>query len=295
MKKQRPVIIVRKKGGHGGHHGGAWKVAYADFVTALMSLFIVLWLLNTTPQVRKAVAGYFRNPMSSSSLTGTDRNGATDNLSWKKKDIRHLKQKIQQAMQAQTQLQPLKHQVQVTVTPEGLRIELMETEHGTFFRNGSARLSPSGKEMLTLLAKQLGQVPNRISIEGYTDAKPYPSNNGYTNWDLSTDRANAARRLMQARGLHKHQVAEVRGYGDNHLRLPNKPFDPSNRRVTIVVHYLTVKPGSKPGTKPGVEPGAEAGTKATAGKPAKPAAQPAAGKKTASGSAKPKAAIQKAK
>lgn len=246
MNKHRPVIVIRKKvAAHGGHHGGAWKVAYADFVTAMMSLFIVLWLMNTTPQVKKAVAGYFRNPMSSSAETGTDRNGATDSLAWKKKDIRNLKQKIQQAMQRQTELKPLKHQVQVTVTPEGLRIELMENKHGTFFQNGSAQLSASGKEMLTLLAKQLGQVQNRITIEGYTDAKPYPSRTGYTNWDLSTDRANAARRLMQAEGLRNGQVAEVRGYGSNDLRLPQKPFDPSNRRVSIIVHYLTVKPGQK--------------------------------------------------
>jgi chemotaxis protein MotB len=244
MSKHRPIIVIRKKAGHAGHHGGAWKVAYADFVTAMMSLFIVLWLMNTTPQVKQAVAGYFRNPLSNSAETGTDRNGATDNLSWKKRDIRNLKKKIEQAMQARTTLKPLKNQVQVTVTPEGLRIELMEARHGTFFQNGSAELSPSGRDMLTLLAKQLGQVPNRISIEGYTDAKPYPSNTGYTNWDLSTDRANAARRLMQASGLHEGQVSEVRGYGDNDLRLPEKPFDPSNRRVSIVVHYLTMKPGA---------------------------------------------------
>lgn len=244
MSKQPTIIIIRKKTGHAGHHGGAWKVAYADFVTALMALFIVLWLMNTTPQVKQAVAGYFRNPLSSSAQTGTDRNGATDNLSWKKEDIRNLKTKIQQAMQEQTTLKPLKNQVQVTVTPEGLRIELMETKHGTFFQNGSAGLSSGGKEMLTLLARQLGQVPNRISIEGYTDAKPYSGRTGYTNWDLSTDRANAARRLMQASGLRPDQVAEVRGYGDNNLRLPNKPFDSSNRRVSIVVHYLTVKPSA---------------------------------------------------
>lgn len=284
MSKHRPVIVIRKKvAGHGGHHGGAWKVAYADFVTAMMSLFIVLWLMNTTPQVKKAVAGYFRNPMSDSAQTGTDRNGSTDSLSWKKEDIRNLKEKINQAMQEQTALKPLKHQVQVSVTPEGLRIELMENKHGTFFQNGSAQLSPGGKEMLTLLAGQLRQVPNRVSIEGYTDAKPYPSTTGYTNWNLSTDRANAARELMQASGLHKSQVAEVRGYGDNDLRLPSKPFDPSNRRVSIIVHYLTLKPGeeaakekagkpglavegkSAPGAKPeekaGAKPEAESGTK----------------------------------
>jgi len=246
MSKHKPVIVIRKKAAaHGGHHGGAWKVAYADFVTAMMSLFIVLWLMNTTPQVKKAVAGYFRNPLSNSADTGTDRNGSANNLELNRKDIRDLKDKIQQAMQKQTELKKLKNQVQVTVTPEGLRIELMEKKKGTFFQNGSAQVSASGKKMLQLLAGQLGQVPNRISIEGYTDAKPYVGKTGYTNWNLSVDRANAARLVMQADGLRKGQVEEVRGYGDNHLRLPQKPFDPSNRRVSIIVHYVTVPPGAK--------------------------------------------------
>lgn len=269
-KQQRPIIVIKKKAAHGGHHGGAWKVAYADFVTALMSLFIVLWLMSSTPQVKQAVAGYFRNPLSDSAETGTDRNGATESLSWKLQNIQNLKKAIQQAMQAQTKLKPLQHQIQVTVTPEGLRIELMETKNGMFFHNGSAKVSVSGEEILTLLAKQLGQVPNRISIEGYTDAKPYKSDDGYTNWDLSADRANAARRLMQASGLRAGQVAEVRGYGANHLRLPAKPFDPSNRRVSIIVHYLKAKPGG--GSAPG------AGV-AKAGAAKAGAAKPAAGKK----------------
>ncbi len=244
MSKHKPVIVIRKKAAaHGGHHGGAWKVAYADFVTALMSLFIVLWRMNTTPQVKKAVAGYFRNPLSSSSETGTDRNGSANNFELKKHDIHDLKDKIQQAMQKQTELKALKNQVQVTVTPEGLRIELIEKRNGTFFQNGSAQLSASGGQMLHLPAGQPGQAPNRISIEGYTDAKPYVGKTGYTNWNLSVDRANAARVVMQADGLRKGQVEEVRGYGDNHLRLPQKPFDPSNRRVSIIVHDVAAAPG----------------------------------------------------
>ncbi len=240
MSALRPVIIVRKKSAHGGHHGGAWKVAYADFVTALMSLFIVLWLMNTSTPVKKIIASYFRDPKSNSALTGNDHNGATDDLTWKKQDIQQIKTQIAQAMHAQIQLKALQNHVDMVVTPEGLRIELMESAGGTFFDSGSSELSQGGKEMLKLLAQQLGEVPNRITIEGYTDAKPYPSKNGYTNWDLSADRANAARRLMQASGLHADQIAEVRGYGDQDLRLPNKPFDPSNRRITIVVHYVTV-------------------------------------------------------
>lgn len=240
MSAARPIIVIRKKSAHAGHHGGAWKVAYADFVTAMMSLFIVLWLMNTSTPIKKIIAGYFRDPKSSAKLTGTDHDGMTDSLSWKKQDIQRIKAQIAQAMHAQDNLKALQNHVNMVVTPEGLRIELTESSSGTFFDSGSADLSKGGKEMLKLLAQQLGQVPNRISIEGYTDAKPYPSKTGYTNWDLSTDRANAARRLMQANGLHENQVAEVRGYGDQNLRLPDRPLDPSNRRVTIVVHYPTM-------------------------------------------------------
>ena len=250
MSPHRPIIVIRKKVSHGGHHGGAWKVAYADFVTAMMSLFIVLWLMNTSTPIKKIIAGYFRDPKSNSALTGNDHNGATDDLTWKKQDIRNIKTQISEAMHAQIQLKALQNHVNMVVTPEGLRIELLEAKGGTFFDSGSSKLSAGGKEMLKLLAQQLGGVPNRITIEGYTDAKPYPGKDGYTNWDLSADRANAARRLMQASGLHAGEVAEVRGYGDQNLRLPNKPFDPTNRRITIVVHYVTA-PSSPGKAKPG--------------------------------------------
>lgn len=239
MSAPRPIIVIKKKAGHGGHHGGAWKVAYADFVTALMALFIVLWLMNTSAPIKKIVASYFRDPLGKANLTGTDMDGSSNNLSWNQKDIKNIQKRITEAMHGQNNLKALQNHVSMIITPEGLRIRLTESKNGTFFHLGSAELSQGGKEMLTLLAQQLGRMPNRVSIEGYTDAHPYKGKNGYTNWDLSTDRANAARRLMQAKGLSADQVAEVSGYGSQDLLLPNKPFDPSNRRVTIVVHYLT--------------------------------------------------------
>lgn len=240
MSNPRPIIVIKKKSGHGGgHHGGAWKVAYADFVTALMALFIVLWLMNTSAPIKKIVASYFRDPLGKSNLTGTDMDGSSQNLSWSKNDIKNIQKRISQAMHGQDNLKALQNHVNMIITPEGLRIQLTESKNGTFFDTGSADLSKGGKEMLTLIAKQLGNMPNRVSIEGYTDARPYAGKNGYTNWDLSTDRANSARRLMQAVGLRANQVAEVSGYGAQDLLLPSKPFDPSNRRVTIVVHYLT--------------------------------------------------------
>ena len=265
MAANKPVIVIRKKGGHGGHHGGAWKVAYADFVTAMMSLFIVLWLMNTSEKVRQAVAGYFNDPRGKSTQTGTDQSGSGENLALTEKNIPELKKKIEEAIRKMNDLKALQNQIQITITPEGLRIELLETKDGTFFNSGSATLSSHGRELLEMLAGQLGGLPNRISIEGHTDAAPYASKDGYGNWDLSTDRANAARRVMQASGLRSNQVSQVRGYADQKLRVPLDPLDPSNRRISMIVQYLTVDQPPVPsnGNSP---PGAE--TKETSAGPA---------------------------
>jgi len=239
MAAGKPIIVVKKGGGHGGHHGGAWKVAYADFVTAMMSLFIVLWLMNTSQKVRQAVAGYFNDPHGKSTLTGTDQSGTNENLALTQNNIADLKKKIEEAIHKMNDLRALQNQIQITITPEGLRIELLETKEGTFFDSGSATLNRNGRELLEMLAGQLGALPNRISIEGHTDAAPYASKDGYGNWDLSTDRANAARRVMQASGLRSNQVSQVRGYADQKLRVPANPLDPSNRRISLIVQYLT--------------------------------------------------------
>jgi chemotaxis protein MotB len=249
MEQGKPVIIIKKKSGHGGHHGGAWKVAYADFVTAMMSLFIVLWLMNTSPKIRQAVAGYFNNPRSDSRLTGTDQSGSTANLPVTEKNIQDLKKRLEEAVRKMNDLKALQKQITITITPEGLRIELLETKDGSFFDTGSAKLNERGKELLTMLAGQLGTIPNRIEIEGHTDAQPYANPDGYDNWDLSTDRANAARRIMQAKGLRANQVSEVRGYADEDPRVPSNPLDPSNRRVTLIVQYLSVMPSDEAGGK----------------------------------------------
>jgi chemotaxis protein MotB len=235
----RPIIVLKKKSGHGGHHGGAWKVAYADFVTALMSLFIVLWLMNTSQKVRQAVAGYFNDPRGNSTQTGSDQSGTSEMLALTENNIPDLKRKIEEAIRKMNDLRALQNQIQITITPEGLRIELLETKDGTFFDTGSATLNQNGRTLLSMLARELGGLPNRLSIEGHTDAQPYASPDGYGNWELSTDRANAARRLMQATGLHQDQVSQVRGYADEKLRVPSNPMDPSNRRISLIVQYLT--------------------------------------------------------
>jgi chemotaxis protein MotB len=239
LSPPRPIIVVRKRAAHVAHHGGAWKVAYADFVTAMMALFIVLWLMNSSDHMRKAIAGYFNDPRGSTTTIGTDRAGAGDALALSRNDLRDLKARLEQQVTSNPALVKLKQQIEITITPEGLRIELIESRDGTFFETGSATLNENGRTTLALLAHQLGQVPNFISVEGHTDARAYADINGYGNWELSADRANAARRLMEHAGLRSGQISQVRGFADRQLRVPSDPLDPSNRRISVIVHYLT--------------------------------------------------------
>jgi len=237
--EKRPIIIVKKKGGHGGHHGGAWKVAYADFVTAMMALFIVLWLLNSSKQVQEAVGGYFKDPTGTSKKVGSNQTGSGENFAITKDNISQLKEELQKAVRHVANFDKFKDQIQMTVTAEGLRIELLETDPGTFFDSGRPELNGSGKDLLVTLAGELGKLPNKVSIEGHTDSKPYSGSSNYSNWELSVDRANSARRLMQANGVRADQVSQVRGYADQQLRTPANPEDPSNRRITLIVQYVT--------------------------------------------------------
>jgi len=234
----QPIIIV-KKIVHGGHHGGAWKVAYADFVTAMMALFIVLWLLSSSADVKKAVGGYFRDPSGKSAQNGTGQSGASENIGIGKDDMGKLKDKLEAAIRQAPDVGKLKDQVQMSVTGEGLRIELLESKTNSFFASGNAQPTPSGNEILQLLAEQLGKLPNRLSVEGHTDSSPYVSDTGYSNWELSADRANTARKLIQQSGVRADQVDDVRGFADQRLRKPEDPTSASNRRVSIVVKYQT--------------------------------------------------------
>ncbi len=230
------IIIKKKKAGHGGHHGGAWKVAYADFVTAMMSLFIVLWLISSNDAVKQSVAAYFQDPKGTAKLVGTGKQGTGHALPLHKEDMADLKKRLQEAAKQLPHFDKLGKQIEISAVPDGLEIELLEDNHGTFFELGSAQPKPALNDFLTLVSKELGKVPNQISIAGHTDAVPYSADASYTNWELSADRANAARRLMQAHGIGPDQVAEVRGFADQQLRLPDRPQDPSNRRITLVVH-----------------------------------------------------------
>lgn len=238
MLEKDPIIVIRKKRTHAGHHGGAWKVAYADFVTALMSLFIVLWLMNTSKPIQEAVGGYFRDPYGYSKKHGNDIGGAGAKVAPRLEDLNPLKEQILKAMSAIPGFEKLKKQIEITVTPEGLRIELMESPDGFFFENGKAEPQPPLTNVLRVLAEEAGKLPNPVSIEGHTDSKPFSDSTTYGNWELSADRANAARRLMEDNGLRQDQVVQVRGYADRKLRKPTQPQDASNRRISVLIQYM---------------------------------------------------------
>ncbi len=270
MDKTRPIIILKKKGGHGGHHGGAWKVAYADFVTAMMALFIVLWLLNSSKQIQVAVGGYFKDPTGTAKKVGSNMVGSGENFTLTRDNMSKLKEQLQIAIKQMTDFEKLKSHIEMTVTAEGLRIELSESAKGTFFDSGSAKLNGDGSEMLITLAQELGKVPNKLSIEGHTDSTPYAPSATYGNWELSSDRGNAARRVMQANGIRPDQITQVRGFADQRLRKPDAPLDPSNRRISLIVQYI-VKNDDDEDAKPAPADQKDEGTK-----PAPPQQKPTA-------------------
>jgi chemotaxis protein MotB len=262
-----PVIIKKKKAGHGGAHGGAWKVAYADFVTAMMALFIVLWIVGQNQSVKNAISEYFKDPVAfnekvkASGGTGIlpdfsppgakggdqppalymDQNQPND-----LKQLEEQKKKIEEIIKNTPAFNKFKGQVDVSVSNEGLRIELVDNSSGLFFDVGSAHLKKETIQLLTNIATEIGKLPNRVIVEGYTDARPYVTPN-YSNWELSVDRANAARKIMSENGLQKNQVHAVRGFADQRLRRPENPMDFSNRRVSILVPPIPTAAAASPG------------------------------------------------
>jgi chemotaxis protein MotB len=222
---------------HAGHHGGAWKVAYADFVTAMMALFIVLWLLNSSIQVRKAISAYFQDPSGTGAHSGSASTGTGETVSISLTDMEKLKDKLEQAMKKSPEFEKLKDYIQMSVTGEGLRVEMMESEKGTFFESGSARPTEIGRELILRLGEELKKLPNDLLIEGHTDAKPFSSGGEYSNWELSTDRANAARKLMESNGLPHGRIVQVRGFADQSLRDKANPEASRNRRISVIVRY----------------------------------------------------------
>jgi chemotaxis protein MotB len=255
------IIIIKKQPRHGGHHGGAWKVAYADFVTAMMALFIVLWMMNASKEVQEAVGGYFKDPRGNSKMGGSNKNGAGVYVAMKKEDLLKLKEELEKSIHKLDPNNKLKGQIEITITDEGLRIELMESAKGTFFELGSPKPTPALVELLEVLSSELSKLPNRISIEGHTDSKPYSQVKTYDNWDLSSDRANSARRLMQQEGIKSDQISQVRGFADQRLRRPQNPEDPSNRRISLIVQYASQTGGEMAPSSTDLKSGIQAAPK----------------------------------
>jgi chemotaxis protein MotB len=254
-----PIIIKKIKKGGGGHHGGAWKVAYADFVTAMMALFIVLWILGQSPQVKDAVSGYFKDPIGFSSKKGKDlldgKKGGLIDLgksaeqqqqmseeAVKQKEKAELEQMGQQVMRDLAEspdFSDLMNQIKVEFVDEGLRIEIMESVDDVFFEVGTSQLKPKAVQILKKIGERLSLLPNKVILEGHTDSRPYGYGNqlGYTNYELSADRANSARRAMVGGGLTENHFDQIRGYADKRLKDPKDPYNVVNRRISIIVKY----------------------------------------------------------
>jgi chemotaxis protein MotB len=260
-------IVVKKKRGHGGAHGGAWKVAYADFVTAMMALFIVLWIVGQSQSVKQAISAYFKDPgVFTSGRTGgilPDAAKTTalppppvpqpaDTAAAEMEKLKAEAGKIEKEISQTPEFKKFVDKIHLTVTEEGLRIDLVEASEGLFFDIGKAKIKSETVKLLKIIATHLATLQNNVVVEGYTDARPYVSS-GYTNWDLSTDRANSARKVLEENGLRKNQIVQVRGFADRRLRVPDKPLDFSNRRVSILVasRLLDGKPKQPAATGPG--------------------------------------------
>jgi chemotaxis protein MotB len=249
LEEKAPIIIKRKKGGHAAHHGGAWKVAYADFVTAMMALFMVLWIVGQSKQVKEYVAQYFKDPGAFHEMTkrgsGVLEGAASlpkpelkeEFLKREAQKLEQMGKEIMQELRKNPKLEGLSKQIQIEIVKEGLRIELVETSESFFFDIGTANLKPDAKGVLTVIAKELSKLPNRIVFEGHTDSRQYSTENGYTNFELSSDRANSARRMLVNEGVRYSQIDEVRGYGDTRLRNAKDPLDASNRRISLLVKF----------------------------------------------------------
>ncbi|MDP1683544.1 MAG: flagellar motor protein MotB [Burkholderiales bacterium] len=270
---QRPIIVKRiKKHGHGAH-GGAWKIAYADFVTAMMAFFLLMWLLGSTSKGDlSGISEYFKQPMKVALLGGEGSGDATSlikgggkdltrkagqenkaNMPAKKKTqdpeagkneairqekvkLEELKTKFEKKIESQSVLKQFKKQLMIDITAEGLRIQIVDEKSRPMFSIGSAKLQPYAKEILNEISKVLNDVPNTISLSGHTDATPYSGGErGYSNWELSADRANACRRELVSGGIEDGKILRVVGLGSAVLFDKTDPGNPINRRISIIV------------------------------------------------------------
>jgi len=253
----KKIVIVKKKvAGGGGHHGGSWKVAYADFVTAMMAFFMVMWILGMDDKTKQAIEGYFANPVgykkgfgagSSPLSTGSAPTTAQRTpmrmivRSTEQRQFENLRQVILEKLAASDSLRKLNAVVDVQVTKEGLRIELVESGKGdVYFPIGSSRMNAATMLTLQLVGTELSQLANPVVLEGHTDGAKFGKDAAYTNWELSADRANAARRVLESTGVDGSRVLEVRGYADTKPRVVDDPMAAANRRISILLPFTNV-------------------------------------------------------
>jgi chemotaxis protein MotB len=237
-----PRVEVRRRPPAVRHSSGAWKVAYADFATALMALFIVLWMMSASEKVKTSISGYFKDPRAYARAAGSRTSAGPAEAAGPRDRMEEIRKQLEHALTVMPEFAQLRDHVKFSVTGEGLRIDLLENEQGMFFVSGSAEPTEAGQHLLRVLAAETAQLPNRLVIEGHTDARPFRNAGpatGYSNWELATDRANAARRLLHGYGVRPEQVVEVRGYADQQPFNAKDLFDARNRRISVVVRFTT--------------------------------------------------------
>ncbi len=240
VRDNQPRVIIKKAKNHGGgHHGGAWKVAYADFVTAMMALFIVLWVLGAADKKFKAgIAHYFREPGVFSGSRGIIANGGEDKLGAgiiQAPSLEVLETYIKRQLAGSQELRELQDQIPISITNEGLLIEIIDKERQAFFEVSSAKVKPIMRKVLEIIVKEIKDKPNKLTIGGHTDARPYHDDSFYSNWELSSARALNTRRALEELGLQPDRIAEVVGYADRKLRVANDPMSSENRRISILI------------------------------------------------------------
>lgn len=276
-----PIIIKKKKShGHGGHHGGSWKVAYADFVTAMMAFFMVMWIMGLSDETKAQISGYFNDPLGYSKTEPLSDNIVTPfgnhapkpgnsqalgsrSFADAKNDIQMLGENIKNTIQNGGSLKELLENINFELTDEGLRIEFVENAGSVFFDSGQATIKPKARELIMKIAPILARSGRYMDIEGHTDSVPY-GRSGYDNMDLSLDRAQALRAALHAGGLPKNRVRYAKGCADFELKIPSDPTNPANRRVTVLLplsetkrkevdlgeHDFSVKPNIAPEGSP---------------------------------------------
>lgn len=291
---QQPIRIVKKVKGHGGHHGGAWKVAYADFVTAMMALFIVLWILGQSDQMKQSISRYFQKPgvwkeggygilpgertqplerevpiEALSSSAKAERYALIQKRKLEEQFLQQRAQNLRKKIATAPKLKDLANQIRIQMTGDGLRIDLPDKQNNEFFQVGSAAPKQATVELIGMIARELAALPNPLAIEGHSDSRPFSPGAAYGNWELSADRANAARRIMEKAGFPQDKIEAVRGYADRQLLIPDKPMDTRNRRVSFLMRYIIAVPEEKMEGENTAKPAQEGEAK-----PSPPAEQP---------------------